>query len=128
MDLHSRMVIGWSMQPTLAREIVLDGLLMTVWKRKPSEPVIVHSGQGSQHRSDHWAQCWRSHRIDPSMSPRGNCWDSAVAESFFSSLNKERIRTKVYRTRSVAKADIFEYIEMFYGGRACAYMNGGSSN
>jgi putative transposase len=114
MDLHSRMIIGWSMQPTLARDLVLDALLMAVWKRKPKQPVIVHSDQGSQYGSDDWARFCKSHKLDPSMSRRGNCWDNAVAESFFSSLKKERIRKKVYRTRSLAKSDIFEYIEMFY--------------
>ncbi len=110
MDLHSRMIIGWSMQPTLARAIVLDALLMAVWRRKPKQPVIVHSDQGSQYGSDDWIRFCRAHRLDPSMSRRGNCWDNAVAESFFSSLKKERIRKQVYRTRDLAKADIFEYI------------------
>ncbi len=114
MDLHSRMIIGWSMQPTLARDIVLDALLMAVWSRKPKQPVIVHSDQGSQYGSDDWIRFCKAHKLDPSMSRRGNCWDNAVAESFFSSLKKERIRKKVYRTRDHAKADIFEYIEMFY--------------
>ena len=114
MDLHSRMIIGWSMQPTLARDIVLDALLMAVWRRKPKQPVIVHSDQGSQYGSDDWIRFCKAHKLDPSMSRRGNCWDNAVAESFFSSLKKERIRKKVYRTRDHAKADIFEYIEMFY--------------
>ena len=114
MDLHSRMIIGWSMQPTLHRDLVLDALLMAVWRRKPRQPVIVHSDQGCQYGSDDWFRFCKAHKLDPSMSRRGNCWDNAVAESFFSSLKKERIRKKVYRTRSIAKSDIFEYIEMFY--------------
>jgi len=114
MDLHSRKIVGWSMQPTLARGIVLDALLMAVWKRKPSDRVIVHSDQGSQYGSDDWLRFCKDHKLDPSMSRRGNCWDNAVAESFFSSLKKERIRRKIYRTRSLAKADIFDYVEMFY--------------
>jgi len=114
MDLHSRKIIGWSMQPTLARDLVLDALLMAVWRRKPSQPVIIHSDQGSQYGSDDWIRFCRAHKLDPSMSRRGNCWDNAVAESFFSSLKKERIRKKIYRTRDLAKADVFEYIEMFY--------------
>jgi putative transposase len=114
MDLHSRMIIGWSMQPTLARDLVLDALLMAVWRRKPKQRVIMHSDQGSQYGSNDWIRFCRAHRLDPSMSRRGNCWDNAVAESFFSSLKKERIRKQVYRTRDLAKADIFEYIEMFY--------------
>lgn len=114
MDLHSRKIIGWSMQTTLARDLVLDALLMAIWRRKPKTRVIVHSDQGSQYGSDDWLRFCQSHKLDPSMSRRGNCWDNAVAESFFSSLKKERIRKKVYRTRELAKTDIFEYIEMFY--------------
>ncbi len=114
MDLHSRMIVGWSMQPTLARDIVVDALLMAVWKRKPKERVIVHSDQGSQYGSDDWLRFCKAHKLDPSMSRRGNCWDNAVAESFFSSLKKERIRRKIYRSRSLARADIFDYVEMFY--------------
>lgn len=114
MDLHSRMIIGWSMQPTLARDIVLDALLMAVWRRKPRHKVIIHSDQGSQYGSDDWMRFCKAHNLDASMSRRGNCWDNAVAESFFSSLKKERIRKRVYKTRELAKADVFEYIEMFY--------------
>jgi putative transposase len=114
MDLHSRKIVGWSMQPTLARGIVVDALLMAVWKPKPKERVIVHSDQGSQYGSDDWLRFCKAHKLDPSMSRRGNCWDNAVAESFFSSLKKERIRRKIYRTRSLARADIFDYVEMFY--------------
>jgi putative transposase len=114
MDLHSRKIVGWSMQPTLARGIVVDALLMAVWKRKPKERVVVHSDQGSQYGSDDWLRFCKAHKLDPSMSRRGNCWDNAVAESFFSSLKKERIRRKIYRTRTLARADIFDYVEMFY--------------
>ena len=83
-------------------------------KAKPKERVIVHSDQGSQYGSDDWLRFDKAHKLDPSMSRRGNCWDNAVAESFFSSLKKERIRRKIYRTRSLARADIFDYVEMFY--------------
>lgn len=114
LDLYSRKVVGWSMKPTLAREIVLDALLMAVWRRKPSQQVLVHSDQGSQYGSDDWQRFCRQHNLAPSMSRRGNCWDNAVAESFFSSLKKERIRKRVYKTRELARADIFDYIEVFY--------------
>lgn len=113
-DLFSRRVVGWSMKPTLAREIVLDALLMAVWRRKPKHRVLVHSDQGSQYGSDDWLRFCREHDLEPSMSRRGNCWDNAVAESFFSSLKKERIKKRVYKTRDLARADIFDYIEMFY--------------
>ena len=71
----------------------------------------------SQYGSDDWARFCRDNRLDPSMSRRGNCWDNAVAESFFSSLKKERIRNQIYPTREIAKADVFDYIEGFYNRR-----------
>jgi len=113
-DLYSRMVIGWSMKPSLARELVIDALLMAVWRRKPKHKIIIHSDQGSQYGSDDWMRFCREHNLEPSMSRRGNCYDNAVAESFFSSLKKERIGRHIYSTRKDAKSDIFDYIEMFY--------------
>lgn len=116
-DLYSRRVIGWSMKATLHRDIALDALLMAVWRRRPNQRVIVHSDQGAQFSSDDWARFAREHNLDPSMSRRGNCYDNAVAESFFSSLKKERTRRKTYRTRDELRSDIFDYIEVFYNRR-----------
>ena len=113
-DLYSRKVVGWSMKPTLAKELALDALLMAVWRRKPQAPVLVHSDQGSQYGSDEWRRFCTAHHLEPSMSRRGNCWDNAVAESFFSSLKKERIKKRIYKTRELARADVFDYIEVFY--------------
>jgi len=114
LDLFSRKVIGWSMKPTLAKELVLDSILMSVWRRKPKTKIIIHSDQGSQYGSDDWLRFCREHHLQPSMSRRGNCWDNAVAESFFSSLKKERIKKRIYKTRELARADVFDYIEVFY--------------
>ncbi len=80
MDLHSRMIIGWSMQPTLVRDLVLDALLMALWRRKPRRSVIMHSDQGSQYGSDDWVRFCKAHKLDPSMSRRGNCWDSEILQ------------------------------------------------
>jgi putative transposase len=113
-DLFSRKVVGWSMKPTIAKEIVLDALLMAVWRRRPNQRVLIHSDQGSQYSSNDWLRFCKTNNLEPSMSRRGNCWDNAVAESFFSSLKKERIRKRIYKTRDLARADIFDYIEMFY--------------
>jgi putative transposase len=113
-DLFSRIVVGWSMKSALTRDLVLDALLMAVWRRRPKQPVIVHSDQGSQYGSDDWVRFCKDHGLIPSMSRRGNCFDNAVAESFFSSLKKERIRRKIYRSREEARADVFDYIEVFY--------------
>lgn len=114
MDLHSRMIIGWSMKPTLERELVLDALLMAVWRRKPGKEVIVHSDQGSQCGSYGWMRFCRDHKHQLSMSRRGNCYDNAQVESFFSSLKKERIKRRIYQTREEGRSDILDYIEVFY--------------
>ena len=103
-DLFARKVVGWSMKPTLSRELAIDALLMAVWRRKPKNPVLVHSDQGSQYGSDDWRRFCKANNLEPSMSRRGNCWDNAVAESFFSSLKKERIRKRIYKTRDLARA------------------------
>jgi putative transposase len=124
-DLFSRKIIGWSMKPTLAKEIVINALLMAVWRRQSKSSVIVHSDQGSQYGSDDWLRCCKQHNLELSMSRRGNCWDNAVAESFFSSLKKERIKKRIYKTREMARADIFDYIEMLYNPtRRHSHLNG----
>ncbi len=97
----------------MAQDLVLDALLMAVRQRKPQH-VLIHSDQGSQFGSDAWRRFCRAHHLEPSMSRRGNCWDNAVAESFFSSLKKERIKKRIYNTRDMASAEIYDYIEMFY--------------
>ncbi|WP_320731336.1 IS3 family transposase [Enterobacter sp. 148H3] len=113
-DLFARNVVGWSMKPTHSLELSLDALMMAVWRRKPDGEVIVHSDQGSQYGSDDWQRFCRANNLAPGMSRRGNCQDNAVAESFFSSLKKERIRKRIYKTRDLARADIFDYIKVFY--------------
>ena len=113
-DLHSRMVVGWAMRSSIARDLVLDALLGAIWRRRPRQELIIHSDQGSQYGSDDWMRFCKAHGLTPSMSRRGNCYDNAVAESFFSSLKKERIRKKIYATRDDARADVFDYIEVFY--------------
>ncbi|CAA0086939.1 Uncharacterised protein [Zhongshania aliphaticivorans] len=124
-DLFSRKVVGWSMKPSLEKGIVLDALLMAVWRRRPKIRVLVHSDQGSQYSSDAWQRFCKAHNLQPSMSRRGNCWDNAVAESFFSSLKKERIKKRIYKTRDMARADVFDYIEMFYNQkRRHSHLNG----
>ena len=98
MDLYSRRIVGWSTKPTMARELVLDAPLMAVRRRKPKH-TLIHSDQGSQFGSDAWRRFCQEHHLEPSMSRRGNYWDNAVAESFFSSLKKERIKKRIYTTR-----------------------------
>ena len=114
LDLFNKKVVGWSMKSKLTRDLVLDALLMAVWRRRPKQPVIVHSDQGSQYGSDDWVRFCQAHNLLPSMSRRGNCYDNAAAESFFSSLKRERVRRRIYATRQDARADLFDYIEVFY--------------
>ena len=113
-DLFSRRVVGWSMQSRMTTDLVLQALMMAVWRRKPQYKVTIHSDQGSQFTSGEWLSFLAQHNLEASMSRRGNCYDNAVAESFFQPLKREKIRRKTYATRDDARRDVFEYIEMFY--------------
>ena len=113
MDLYSRRIIGWSVKPTMARELVIDAVIMAVRRRLPNN-TLIHSDQGSQYDGDDWLRFCREYKLQPSMNRRGNCWANAVAASSFGSLKKERIKRRIYKTRELARADIFDYIEMFY--------------
>ena len=113
-DLFSRRVIGWSMHSRMTKELVLNALLMAVWRRNPKDKVTVHSDQGSQYTSHEWSAFLKHHGLQGSMSRRGNCYDNAVAESFFQLLKRERIKRKIYVSREKARLDVFDYIEMFY--------------
>ncbi|POB00731.1 IS3 family transposase [Halopseudomonas oceani] len=117
LDLFSRQVIGWSMKPQMTSDLAIDALLMAVWRRKPKQEVMIHSDQGSQFSSGDWQSFLRANNLLGSMSRRGNCHDNAVAESFFQLLKRERVRRKIYSTRQDARADVFDYIEMFYNSK-----------
>lgn len=123
-DLYSRRVIGWSMQSRQTTDMVLQALLMAVWRRKPKHKVLIHSDQGSQFTSMDWASFLKAHNLEHSMSRRGNCHDNAVAESFFNLLKRERIRRRTYKTRQEARRDVFDYIEMFYNPKRKHARNG----
>jgi putative transposase len=114
LDLFSRQVVGWSMHSRMDKELALNALLMAVWRRQPRQTVTVHSDQGSQFSSYDWQAFLKAHNLQASMSRRGNCYDNAVAESFFQLLKRERIRRRIYSTREEARQDVFDYIEMFY--------------
>ena len=114
LDLFSRQVIGWSMQSRMTADLVMQALLMAIWRRQPRSEVIVHSDQGSQYTGYDWQDFLKAHNLVSSMSRRGNCHDNAVAESFFQLLKRERIKRRIYPDRQAARADIFDYIEMFY--------------
>ena len=126
-DLYSRQVVGWSMQSRIQADLVLKALLMAVWRRKPNPGLVMHSDQGSQYTGHDWQNFIQAHGMVCSMSRRGNCHDNAVAESFFQLLKRERIKRRIYATRVEARADVFDYIEMFYNTRRRHGYNGGLS-
>ncbi len=97
--------------------LVLDALLMALWRRQPHAPVLVHSDQGWQFTDHEWQTFLPEHNLISSMSRRGNCHDNAMAESFFQLLKRERIRRRVYDTRDDARVDVFNYIEKFYNSK-----------
>jgi len=117
LDLYSRRVVGWSMQQTMTAQLVMDALLMAVFRRGRPKAVLHHSDQGSQYTSEDFQRLLESHGIVCSMSRRGNCWDNAAMESFFSTMKTERLSKKHYRTRDELRADVFDYIERFYNSR-----------
>ena len=100
-DLYSRKVVGWLMSSRMQTSLVLNALLMAVWRRKPLNKVIVHSDQDSQFTSQEWREFLTDHNLEASMSCRVNCYDNAVAESFFHLFKTERIRRKTYKTRKM---------------------------
>jgi putative transposase len=113
MDLFSRKIVGWAAGPTIHRELVLNAVLMAIRRRCP-RGTMIHSDHGTQFGCDAWRRFCRSNHLEPSMSRKGNCWDNAVAESFFSSLKKERIKKQIYKNRELAVADLAHYIDTFY--------------
>ena len=99
------------MRSRIDSELAINALLMAVWRRNPTQQVIVHSDQGSQYSSHDWQAFLAEQNLVASMSRRGNCYDNAVAESFFQLLKRERIRRKTYADREEARRDVFDYIE-----------------
>lgn len=113
-DLFSRRVVGWSMSDSMTAQFVTDALIMAIWRRGKPDALLHHSDQGSQYTSEQFQRLMADNGVTCSMSRSGNVWDNAAMESFFSSLKTERVGKKVYRTRTQAKADVFDYIECFY--------------
>ena len=114
LDLYSRRIVGWSMQDSMTSQLVVDALMMGVWRRGKPTALLHHSDQGSQYTSEHFQQLLKEQGITCSMSRAGEVWDNSAMESFFSSLKTERTSRKVYRTRAQARSDVFDYIERFY--------------
>lgn len=113
-DLFSRRVVGWSMDSRMTVSLVNNALTSAIGQRKPGKNLLWHTDRGSQYASRSHRQLLTEHSIVQSMSRKGNCWDNAVAESFFHTLKTGLVNHKKYLTREEAKQDIFEYIEVFY--------------
>ena len=117
-DLYSRKVVGWSMSKRINRSLVCDALQMALWRRHPVKgELIFHSDRGSQYASKEFGKLLMKNGIRGSMSRKGDCWDNAVIESFFGSLKCERVLWRSYQDREEARADIVDYIVMFYNSR-----------
>ncbi len=113
-DLSNREVVGAALKNTMDRSLIIEALNMAVWNKRPPAGLIFHSDRGSQYCSNEFRRLLAFYKMRSSMSRKGDCWDNAVAESFFASLKKEYTMRAVYQTREELKIDVFRYIHMFY--------------
>jgi putative transposase len=114
LDLYSRQVIGWAMGDRNNTKLVLEALQMAIAHRRPEPGLIHHSDQGVNYAANAYQLELAQHQITPSMSRRGDCWDNAVAESFFATLEFELIEQQTFVSRDAARLAIFDFIEVFY--------------
>lgn len=113
-DLFNRKIVGWAMDKTMTRQLVLKALRQAVGREQPPAGLVHHSDRGSQYASYEYQQALKDYMMVCSMSRKGNCYDNACMESFFSTLKRELIYGRRFRTRAEARQAIFEYIEVFY--------------
>jgi len=114
LDLWSRSVISWNASESMDESLVINALDKALRQRRPKDELIFHSDRGSQYASLRVRQLLKQNQITQSMSSKGNCYDNAPVESFFSTLKRELIYRERYQTREEAKRSLFEYIEVFY--------------
>jgi len=117
LDLFSRAVVGWSLDTTLSTQLPLTALEMALKRRKPTAGLLHHSDRGCQYTSLEYRQALARAGVAVSMSRKGNCWDNAVAESYFATLKAELVSGEAWSTRHDLRAAVFEYIEVFYNRR-----------
>ena len=113
-DLFARRVVGWAMSPTIDGALVTQALEMALAQRRARHGLIHHTDQGRQYATGTYQQILQAHGMIPSMSRKGDCFDNACAESFFSTLKNELVHHTTFHTREEARTAIFEYIEVFY--------------
>jgi putative transposase len=124
LDLCSRAVVGWSMANHMRTALVTQALTMAIGQRRPAAGLIMHTDRGSQYGAESYRQLLTQHGMQASMSRKGNCWDNAVAESFFHTLKTELIYLEDFETHEHAQTAVFEYIEVFYNRQRCHSANG----
>ena len=114
LDLGSRMVVGWAMRESLAAELSVAALRMALARRQPAPGLLHHTDRGVQYAAAEYRELLATHQITASMSRRANCYDNAVAESFFATLRWELLNRHHWQTHAAARSAIFEYIEVWY--------------
>ena len=117
MDLYARRIVGWATSKHIDTALISDALHKAIKARQPQEGLLHHSDRGSQYASKEYRKTLDLFKMKCSMSRKGNCWDNAPMERFFSSLKSEWLRDKIFTTREAATTAIFEYIETFYNPR-----------
>jgi transposase InsO family protein len=117
LDLCSRVAVGWAMTERITDDLTLAALGMALAHRRPPRGLLHHSDRGSQYASGDYQRVLAQYGMVGSMSRRGDCWDNAVAESFFATLKVELVHDAAWATRAVARAELFEYLEVFYNGQ-----------
>ena len=127
LDVYSRKVVGWKVSDTMEAEIVADAAKMGMTRRNPGAGLIWHSDQGSQYASSIYRDLSEKHGVRRSMSRRGDCWDNAIAESFFATLKGNLIDRRSWATRAQVEDAIGEWIEIFYNGERRHSANGNVS-
>lgn len=123
-DLYSRRVVGWKVDNRITKELVISSLKDALMRRRPAPGVIFHSDRGSQYASDEFVKFLQDNNVLASMSRKGDCWDNAVAESFFKTIKSELVYWYNFKTREEASMRIFEYIEIFYNKNRLHSSNG----
>jgi transposase InsO family protein len=117
LDLFNRQVVGWNLSHRLMSELAEDALIRAVMRRRPSAGLVFHSDRGVQYCSRSFRKLLKRYGMVQSMSRKGDCWDNAVAESFFGTLKRELVYHETYRTRAEARLSVFQYIEAYYNRR-----------
>jgi putative transposase len=117
MDLYSRKIVGWAMDKTMTKELVISALKMAYKRQKPGKGIIHHSDRGVQYASCEYQKLLKKYNMTGSMSRKGNCYDNACIESFHGILKRELVYQTKYKTREEAKKSLFEYIEFFYNSK-----------